>query len=137
MARTYPPLQERFWSGVLKLPGKYSCWRWTRGCSTLVNGAGRIYVHHLAYELCYGPVPEGWCVRRTCGTSTCVRPEHLEAFQQKGVTHPRAKLDAGQIREIRRRYKEGALVLSLAEEFGVSSPTISKIAHGVAYKDVE
>ena len=137
MARTYPPLEERFWSGVQQLPGEHSCWRWVRRCPTLVTGKGRVCVRRLSYEMHIGPVPKGWCVRSTCGSESCVRPDHLEAFRQRGVTHPRAKLNEEQVRAIRRRREEGALVVSLAKEFGVSPGTITKVARREFYKDVE
>ena len=138
MARTYPPLKERFWSRVVQFPGEDACWVWVGRSPLLWWGTDKIYAHHISYWLHTGfLVDVGWCLRRTCDNNDCVRPEHLELFQQKSTQHPRAKLAEHQVREIRRRYKEGVLVLSLAKEFGVSSPTISKIANRRSYKDVE
>lgn len=135
--RKYPPIEARFWANVDKLPGIDACWLWKGRSPTLVWNNQQIYAHHLSYQLSTSyAVGEDHCVKRTCGNN-CVRPKHLELFQQKGTCHPRAKLAAEQVREIRRRYKEGVLVLSLAKEFGVSSPTISKIANRRSYKDVE
>jgi hypothetical protein len=47
------------------------------------------------------------------------------------------KLTDDQVREIRRRRSEGALVVSLAGEFKVNPSFISSICHRRAYKDVE
>ena len=47
------------------------------------------------------------------------------------------KVTKAGVREIRRRSKEGALVTSLAEEFGLDPSFVSKIVNRRRYKDVE
>lgn len=45
---------------------------------TVVNGARTNHpTHRLAYELAYGPIPDGMAVGHTCGRHLCVTPEHL------------------------------------------------------------
>lgn len=46
-----------------------------------VNGKPK-RVHRIAYELAYGPIPEGLEIDHLCGNRACCLPEHLEA-----VTH--------------------------------------------------
>ena len=59
------------------------CWLWS-GSAT--NGYGRVsidnaklLVHRAAYELAFGPVPDGTVVHHKCGNALCFRPSHLQA----------------------------------------------------------
>ncbi|MGB6686268.1 MAG: HNH endonuclease signature motif containing protein [Terracidiphilus sp.] len=85
----------RLWAQVDRNRGE--CWYWT-GC-TNSSGYGFIYaqgrnlaVHHLAYQLEKGPVPEGMELDHTCRNRTCCNPDHLEP-----VTHVENMLRAGLI----------------------------------------
>lgn len=76
------PLQQRFWSKVEKTE---DCWLWTD--RNLNKGYGRIpekgkgsrllSAHRLAWELYYGPIPDGMFVLHTCDVRRCVCPRHL------------------------------------------------------------
>lgn len=44
---------------------------------TWYNGKGGILVHRIAYELAYGPVPEGMSVCHRCDVPSCCNPDHL------------------------------------------------------------
>lgn len=59
------------------------CWLW-QGSS--YNGYGRVSfggmklkVHRAAYEIAFGPIPEGSVVHHKCGNRLCFRPGHLQA----------------------------------------------------------
>jgi hypothetical protein len=81
------PIAERFWTKVERLEGE-GCWLWTatrsagRGDrsnwygSVRVNNAMR-RAHRVAWELTYGPIPDGLKVLHRCDTPPCVRPDHL------------------------------------------------------------
>jgi hypothetical protein len=88
------PVLDRFWSLVDKdgplpecRPDLGPCWLWMAGLS---EGYGRfalmaqvsIKAHRFAYEITYGPVPEGLEPDHLCRVRACVRPDHLEP-----VTH--------------------------------------------------
>jgi len=64
------------------------CWTWTgtknkKGYGEAwVGGKGR-KAHRVAYELAYGPIPEGMQIDHTCHTRACVRPDHLRPVTNK------------------------------------------------------
>lgn len=64
------------------------CWIWT--ASTFVSGYGQVKldgknrrVHRVAYELAYGPIPDGLVIDHLCRVKRCCRPDHLEAVTQQ------------------------------------------------------
>lgn len=77
------PLERRFWPKVQKSDG---CWLWVGGGDS-ATGYGRIrsggrgapqpLAHRVAWELTYGPIPDGLWVLHHCDTPRCVRPDHL------------------------------------------------------------
>lgn len=99
----YPEeFQELFWSRVLKTDGD-ECWLWQKG--TTKSGYGQINArkiskypmtcHRIAWELTYGPIPDGLHVLHECDNPPCCRPSHLflgtqvinnEDRQKKGRT---------------------------------------------------
>lgn len=67
-----------------------------------------------------------------------VHREPIVRKKKRKKKSPKKKRADEVIREIRRRREEGALVVSLAEEFGYADPsTISAICNRRKYKDVE
>jgi len=72
-------LEERFWAKVERGEG---CWLWT--ASRTSTGYGQINVdhrplkaHRVAWELTYGPIPDGLFVCHHCDVPLCCRPDHL------------------------------------------------------------
>ena len=75
------------------------CWLWTRskndkGYGQFWNGGKLRKVHRVAYELAYGPIPEGMEIDHTCHTPACVRPEHLRPATHKQNQENRAGAQA-------------------------------------------
>src|ERR1700756_1280789 len=104
------------------------CLIWTG--QTDDRGYGRIKIagknrraHIVHFELHNGPVPEGKVLMHSCDTPACIHLGHLSPGTQlenvrdmlakgrankcKGENHPKAKLTAQQIVEIRQRYVPG------------------------------
>ncbi len=112
------------------------------------GGAIQGSAHRVAYEVWVGPIPAGGYVMQTCENKLCCNPTHLKLAKFadvikarddagksiRGGRNPKAKLDAGQVEEIRRRALAGERLKPLAEEFGVSLPTISQIKNNNAWR---
>lgn len=77
-----PSVSERFWSRVDKA-GANDCWLWTGGTVGRIGyGAFSIdnrstSTHRVAWELTYGPIPDGYHVLHRCDVRLCVNPDHL------------------------------------------------------------
>lgn len=88
-----PGFEARFWLKVDKdgplpvaRPDLGPCWIWTAGAR---HGYGSFSVgtrtrqqfkqaHRVAYELEFGPIPDGFTLDHLCKVTLCVRPTHLE-----------------------------------------------------------
>ena len=144
----------RFWAKVEKTA---SCWLWT--ATTVTGGYGMFryqdrnqLAHRIAYELTYGPIPDGLLVCHHCDTPACCRPDHLflgttrenaADMVRKGRTGPRqgehngrALLNAAQVRAIRTQHATGVARSELARQFGVRPGTINSIIQGRNWKHI-
>lgn len=117
------------------------CWVWIRYCDR--NGYGKVgrdgsmmLAHVAMWVDRNGPVPVGLELDHLCRNPPCVNPAHLEP-----VTHAenmrrgkRAKLTAGQVREIR---ASADTPLALAERYGIARVTVYSILHRHKWKDID
>lgn len=126
-----------FWSMVDKTG---DCWLWTgyrqpdgygqfRANSKFYNS------HKFAYELAYGPVPDGLEVMHTCDQPHCCNVAHMhlgthldnmrDCYNKRrhafGMRNTRAKLTDGQVRELRVLRDQGWKFHELSARFGISS----------------
>lgn len=87
LGRKRRSIEERFWPKVNKTE---TCWLWTgatdekgygklnRGEQAFGQAGGPIAMaHRVAWELTYGPIPDGLNALHKCDTPPCVRPDHL------------------------------------------------------------
>lgn len=125
------------------------CWAWEGSLTS--HGYGQISIngkmwkaHRLAYVLRYGEIPEGQCVLHACDNRKCVNPEHLhlgtrgdnnrEAKERgrnaRGIRHGSAKLTESQVARARNGPSAWGHYRTLAEEFGVTTHTVWRVATG-------
>lgn len=138
------------------LPELGPCWVWTG--ATNPKGYGRFQWNkrqsqapRVAWEIAYGPVPDGLWVLHRCDNPACCRPNHLflgtaaensadmmAKGRRRGSTpRPRpgelnhqAKLTEPQVIRIRRDRAGGRLLREVASEHGVSVSLVSMIVRG-------
>jgi hypothetical protein len=143
-------MEDRFWAKVLRR-GEDDCWEWTGNHHS--QGYGKVSIshtqtklaHRVAWELTYGPIPEGMIVRHKC-RGKCVNPRHLElgtdadnardkirdGTSRRGTEAYNHILTEDQVREIRRRLREyeRGMIARLGEEYGVCRQVIGDIKRG-------
>jgi hypothetical protein len=128
------------------------CWLWTDaldpagyGAFTMVRDGRRrkINAHRASYVLHNGMIPNGAMVCHTCDVRDCVNPSHLflgdAAINSKDMLSKGrgfSKLNADQVREIRRRAHAGENKSALGREFGVTRNTVLRIANGLSWSYV-
>ncbi len=141
--------RERFDNYHMPVP-ESGCWLWTGsagryGCfhtSRCVTHLGRKYEmsHRVSYELHYGPIPPGLCVRHKCDVTLCVNPYHLELGTQSDNMRDRSargryrngreKLTPLQIEVARALRSSGLQVKQIAAQLGVSRSHASRVTAG-------
>ena len=163
-------LSTRFWSRVDRSGD--GCWPWT-GKNRRKDGRGVLSVNNrpehaprVAWELTFGPIPDGLWILHECDNPPCCRPSHLllgtpadnvadrvrrersgKGDESWSRMHPErlargervasAKLTEPQVRAIRERYAAGAATQwELAHEYGVHQAAIWRIVRGRTWKHV-
>ncbi len=71
----------KFWTRV-KIKGLLDCWVWQGHCLSFGYGQARFdgkrqVAHRIAWQITYGPIPQGLFVLHKCDNPPCVNPTHL------------------------------------------------------------
>ena len=117
------------------------CWVWNwsvhqKGYATVRVGKKGLKAHRVAYEMTYGPIPDGQIVRHLCGIPSCVNPEHLRAGTPaenardmvNAGTQGHQKLTVQDADDIRRLFAEGNPSYAFwGRQFGVNWGTVRNI----------
>lgn len=165
----YPAeFESRFWRHVQRSD---DCWEW-QGASA-AEGYGKLgfqgrtlRASRVAWELTYGPIPDGLFVCHRCDNPPCVRPEHLflgtaadnsadmaakgrsargdrhgmrthPERRAKGEHHGIAKLTESVVRAIRADYAAGVGGhVVLGRRYGISKTAVRYIVLRQTWKDV-
>lgn len=102
-------------------------------------------IHHLAYEVKNGPIPEGMVVRHKCDNTRCCNPDHLVVGTQtenvndsrvrgrlaRGEKHPKSILTDELVRRIRLEYKpwdrKNRSMAGLSKRYNIAVSLISDV----------
>lgn len=135
------------------------CLTWTRSRHKWGYGFIRVdeqaqLVHRIAWELTYGPIPDGLWVLHRCDNPPCFEPTHLFLGTQadntadmdaKGRRRSRAVHGAEQgsalltddiVRQIRAQRFQGMTLKSIAAAHGIHVSTVSLVANRKSWRHV-
>lgn len=138
-----------FWSRVgISAPDE--CWEWL--LCKMKGGYGRYKIgkkeftaHRIAWELFYGPVPQGKELHHACCNPACVNPMHLlcltprehTLLERSGERSKLSKLSEEDVRLIRFAYASGRFSRrDLAVCLAVSESLIEKVVYRKVWKHV-
>lgn len=156
------PVAERFWK---KVDTTGDCWLWTasvRGSNhygAFWLGGRHQPAHRVAWELTFGPVPDGFLVCHTCDVPLCVRPEHLFLgtpadntadmirkgrksnaphleTRRRGSSHPQSRITEQEVRELRREWLDGETTGYLSAKYGLTTSAAHRAAIGRTWSHV-
>lgn len=150
--RIMSPAEIRFWRYVLD---PSACWEWRgarnpAGYGTVSDGGRKRLASRAAWELRFGPIPEGLHVLHRCDNPPCVNPDHLflgtdldnakdrEAKNRtsRGVRHYNAKLTDEIVIAMRRAADEGKSTTEIGEMFGTTRFVAYKVISRQTWKHV-
>lgn len=144
-----------FLMGVDSKEDRTACWNWMRACSKGRDGQNnrygcfkfegvQRYSHRVAYELEHGPIEGKLQVCHTCDNTQCCNPFHMflgsardnmQDSQQKGRRRFKpGKLNADQVKELRKLRSEGVPYDDLEKRFSLNRASLHDAATGKTYK---
>jgi hypothetical protein len=135
--------------GMIRTTGGYFClYHWDRAArkKVYVNGA-----HRIAYEECFGPIPDGLQVMHSCDNPACVNPEHLSVGTTQdntadrtakgrtpyGERHAGARMTEQDVRSLRACKGVRGAKKKLIEQLGISKGAADNAIYGRTWKHVQ
>jgi len=116
------------------------CWQWLM--SILPKGYGCLRIsgqlflaHRWMYERLRGTIAEGMQIDHLCRNRSCVNPDHMEVVSnaensRRGLM---AKLDYGQVADMRGLASRGVAIAQIARMFGVCWHSANKAVRGIRW----
>ena len=134
-------LAARFWHMVRQSRGPDACW-FFKGCKNAAgygywkshDGVSPALAHRVAWELTYGPIKDGICIRHTCRNHACCRPMHLIAVEPKNLGT--RKLTTEQANAVVSSLASGVSFRKTASALGVGRGAVGAIARGLTWCDL-
>ncbi len=113
------------------------CWTWKGKAPKCVSiSSGLKTLPRAVYEIFVGPIARGKEVVRTCETTDCLKPEHLEIVDKSKLGKSNAKLNYEQVQEIRKMSHTGEYgLMELALKFNTSRQTIYTVVYNLGWHD--
>jgi hypothetical protein len=149
------PLEDRFWEKVDKQTGgERAHWIWLAAIDhtgrgklrTAGRNSGWTKSHRLAWELEYGPIPDGMNIVQRCLELRCVRPEHLACLPHgdamklavkrvgtwtpHGEDNPNSKLSSNAVAVIRNLNARGYSGAAIGRALKTPEATVHAILRG-------
>lgn len=156
-------VEERFWKYLPNKPeasdpynldySKKGCWEWVGatvrgGYGSLKINNKKIGAHRFSWELHNGPIPEGLMTLHKCDNPPCCRPDHLfigtgsdnmqdrAAKGRDNAVATGAVLTELEVQEVLIELNMGRSQAEIAEMYGVTQTTISRILHGETWREL-
>lgn len=140
------PFIQRFLESI-RVRGKDDCWECTltpdtgsMGYCRIRRGSAQPYVHRIAYEMAFGPIPPGALIMHTCDNPRCANPHHLrigsdnDNYRDMAAKGRRGKrLTHAEVREIDKALLAGTSHATIARRHDVSEYTIRRIEWGAVW----
>lgn len=148
-------IKPAFEANIYREPNS-GCWLWAGADNGVGYGKFRgKYAHRVSYEMRHGSIPTGLHIDHLCRVRCCVNPDHLEPVTNKenaqrgdtgihmrnggapiGEAHPRSKMTAAKVVELRDGYDHGLSQRYLASKYGISQATVAQIVGRKTWRHV-
>lgn len=146
----YAPLAARLAARTDRSAGPDACWLWqgirnSRGYGRVYDQGHQRLAHRAAYEVAFGPIPDGLEILHSCDVPLCVNPGHLRAgthadnqldMVAKQRHGPRQVLDPALVLTIRSMADEGLRPSTIGRRLGLGRYVVADVVNGRSWRFV-